>query len=1048
LENTRIHNRWISNEPGRADSKITIGTLVHNVIKLGQFLTAIKVAKEFIPDLNIDIKLQRHLNNWTELIKKTKNRNIERTIDQLREITEKQPIIKITSNCKYPDQLIYTSINQPEHVNREEIFSKDKWDRIFDLIGTNSMFESIAYKIHAIDSLVNNSGTKTPGIDGEGFYTELNIKGKKTREINESEKDYHKRIVQAIKDIHPCHLINKLSQKNNALKIKRIGSITTSREWLRQSLQSTKIGGNLTKLSKTELNLIDRNPIDYITKYNAKVQELNNKLKYKLLNEMKYSKLLKYKSDEILRILIPKDNRKISIPTLKDRVIQELMLTIMEPYMEVLGDSGSFGFRPGRNTNQAITRLQSLLVYNNNKNTEYKKNMKDALAPSKYRYKNLITEPERNRIVKKLVTISGKGKAWRTLIEEKNTNSRSRINYRKKYVIDAEIIGCFDNINHQWLIHHIPIPEKYKHLLIQMLKTRIVELEDKNTRYSKYLSSLKKFHKYVWLTYPKKYMVIKPPLTETYNRVIITEPNDNNTGIPQGGIISPLLMNWTLDGLSHAARTGAITKDGINKVLENMKSKTNILAQSKLVRYADNFVFVTCNKEAAKNALRSINQFMITRGLNLNDEKTKVLDWKMGEKLNFLGWTFHLIVPNRVNWLTDVPKNISSNLKDRAGLYVYPSSKSTKQLRETIKEITSYYTLTPSELITQLNYVITGWSNYFLPSPKQGRLRQSLDWFITKRIKKWIKKKYTTNFASMFRLLCMSDTRPGEKYNTLTVKNESVKRKPLTVKKLRDIMINDPFFYYTPRLDLMNNSLYLTSEPYMKRAIRLNAARNEPRAKLLVSQKMICPICKGNLIDQNNLAAFITENEMVAYPLNIGLNKVTQEITKIPNINWNKQNSWFSQLELDHILPFAFKIDGEPKSSTEMEKLVGELTKIREDLENRRLVHKHCHTIKTKIDHQTILWIYRRNLKELKKYIQRNKCEELSKFEMSIIVIKKLLDNKESWISELGYIKTIYSEKEWNNVKNKLSKMSHIIDIIWEIQKTTLESKILDYIGA
>jgi hypothetical protein len=83
----------------------------------------------------------------------------------------------------------------------------------------------------------------------------------------------------------------------------------------------------------------------------------------------------------------------------------------------------------------------------------------------------------------------------------------------------------------------------------------------------------------------------------------------------------------------------------------------------------------------------------------------------------------------------------------------------------------------------------------------------------------------------------------------------------------------------------MNNSLYLTSEPYMKRAIRLNAARNEPRAKLLVSQKMICPICKGNLIDQNNLAAFITENEMVAYPLNIGLNKVTQEITKIPNIN-------------------------------------------------------------------------------------------------------------------------------------------------------------------
>jgi hypothetical protein len=69
-----------------------------------------------------------------------------------------------------------------------------------------------------------------------------------------------------------------------------------------------------------------------------------------------------------------------------------------------------------------------------------------------------------------------------------------------------------------------------------------------------------------------------------------------------------------------------------------------------------------------------------------------------------------MISPNKINWLTDVPHAISTRLKDRTKLFIYPSAKNTKKFRETVKEATSikYVALKPQDMIRKLNSIIRG----------------------------------------------------------------------------------------------------------------------------------------------------------------------------------------------------------------------------------------------------------------------------------------------------------------------------------------------------
>ena len=181
----------------------------------------------------------------------------------------------------------------------------------------------------------------------------------------------------------------------------------------------------------------------------------------------------------------------------------------------------------------------------------------------------------------------------------------------------------------------------------------------------------------------------------------------NRQGVPQGGVISPLLANLYLDALDWAVNDPAQR------------------GQPVLVRYADDFV-ILCAPGQGPALRQRLTRWLAARGLKLNEEKTRLADSRRG--FNFLGF--------RVRWQP-------SRVNGKWYAHVEASPRSQQRLRQSVRTKLNHWTLGRRipEVMVGLNRLLRGWSGYF-HYRQSSRVMGKLNWQVRDRVRRWLWRKH------------------------------------------------------------------------------------------------------------------------------------------------------------------------------------------------------------------------------------------------------------------------------------------------------------------
>jgi RNA-directed DNA polymerase len=182
-------------------------------------------------------------------------------------------------------------------------------------------------------------------------------------------------------------------------------------------------------------------------------------------------------------------------------------------------------------------------------------------------------------------------------------------------------------------------------------------------------------------------------------------------GTPQGGVISPLLLNVALHGLEGAAGHRYRGRPG-----STMADNTALDAPV-LVRYADDFVACCHTRQQAEQVKARIAAWLAPRGLAFNEDKTKIVH--LGEGFDFLGFNVRRYPSGK--------------------LLIKPSKPAVKRLRERLAaEIRALRGSNAKAVTAKLNPLIRGWAAYYRIGVS-ARTFSGLDHYVWQLTYKWAK---------------------------------------------------------------------------------------------------------------------------------------------------------------------------------------------------------------------------------------------------------------------------------------------------------------------
>lgn len=343
----------------------------------------------------------------------------------------------------------------------------------------------------------------------------------------------------------------------------------------------------------------------------SKVEEQLGDELYKLWNRMASGS---YHPQPVKAVSIPKwdgSERWLGVPTVIDRVAQQAIKDVLEPELEKVFHANSYGYRPNRNTHQAIAKCSK--------------------------------------------------ECW-----------------EKAWVIDLDIKGFFDNIDHELLIKALERHTDQKWLIMYVKR---------------------------WLKAP-----VKHPDREALVQ--------SEKGTPQGGVISPLLANLFL----HYA---------FDKWMEKRFPKVTF------ERYADDIIIHCVSKVEAEKVLEMVKVRMRECRLEVHPLKSKVVYCKQHNRqekytvvtFDFLGFTFQ---PRKVKQGESYRLGYGPAISKRAKKHIVRTYKRLKIHKWTTKEV--------EYIAMELAPKLQGWINYFGKYRKWSMypVFRSLN----DRLVKWLMNKY------------------------------------------------------------------------------------------------------------------------------------------------------------------------------------------------------------------------------------------------------------------------------------------------------------------